>query len=182
MNPYKKILRKFFSEYVRTLRKCRGLTQEEMAEKLRISGRAYSDLERGIYCFSTVALVFLLLMLEEGEIKELLSPLLDERAEWWRSDPFFHDKPTEEESLLFVGHVGVLLTAEDGTLHFVEKVAFQEPYRMLRFADRTALSDYLMGKYDTSWGQDMASPFIMENDKLMDGWRPNPDSGSSAIG
>ena len=39
---------------------------------------AYSDLERGIYCFSTVALVFLLLMLEEGEIKELLPPLLDE--------------------------------------------------------------------------------------------------------
>ena len=32
----------------------------------------------GIYCFSTVALVFLLLMLEEGEIKELLSPLRDE--------------------------------------------------------------------------------------------------------
>lgn len=81
---------------------------------------------------------------------------------------FFHDKPTGEESLLFVGHVGVLLTAEDGTLYFVEKVAFQEPYRMLRFADRTALSDYLMGKYDTSWGQDTASPFIMENDKLMD--------------
>ena len=95
---------------------------------------------------------------------------------------FFHDKPTKEESLLFVGHVGVLLTAEDGTLYFVEKVAFQEPYRMLRFADRTALSDYLMGKYDTSWGQDTASPFIMENDELMDGWRPNPDSGSSALG
>ena len=95
---------------------------------------------------------------------------------------FLHDKPTEEKSLLFVGHVGVLLTAEDGTLYFVEKVAFQEPYRLLRFADRTALSDYLMGKYDTSWGQDTASPFIMENDKLMDGWRPNPDSGSSALG
>lgn len=38
-----------------------------------------------------------------------------------------------------------------------------------------------MGKYDTSWGQDTASPFIMENDKLMAGWRPNPDSGSSAL-
>ena len=87
---------------------------------------------------------------------------------------FFHDKPSEEESLLFVGHAGVLLTAEDGTLYFAEKVAFQEPYRMLRFADRTALSDYLMGKYDTSWGQDTASPFIMENDKLMNGWRTNP--------
>ena len=58
MNPYKEILRKFFSKYVSTLRKRRGLTQEEMAEKLRITGRAYSDLERGIYCFSAVALVF----------------------------------------------------------------------------------------------------------------------------
>ena len=78
MNPYKEILREFFSKYVSTLRKRRGLTQEEMAEKLRITGRAYSDLERGIYCFSTVALVFLLLMLEEGEIKEILSLLREE--------------------------------------------------------------------------------------------------------
>ena len=78
MNPYKEMLRKFFSEYVGTLRKRRGLTQEQMVEKLRITGRTYSDLERGIYFFSAVALVFLLLMLEEGEIKELLSPLRDE--------------------------------------------------------------------------------------------------------
>ena len=78
MNPYIEILRKFFSKYVSTLRKRRGLTQEEMAEKLRITGRAYSDLERDIYCFSVAALVFLLLMLEEWEIKEFLSPLLEE--------------------------------------------------------------------------------------------------------
>ena len=78
MNPYKEILRGFFSVYVSTLRRRRGLTQEEIAEKLRITGRAYSDLERGIYCFSAVALVFLLLMLEEDEIKELLSPLREE--------------------------------------------------------------------------------------------------------
>ena len=93
---------------------------------------------------------------------------------------FFHDKPTEEESILFVGHVGVLLTADDGTLYFVEKVAFQEPYRLLRFADRTELSDYLMGKYDVSWGQSTARPFIMENDELMEGWRSNPDSADAA--
>ena len=92
---------------------------------------------------------------------------------------FFHDKPSEEESMLFVGHVGVLLTAEDGTLYFVEKVAFQEPYRLLHFADRTELSDYLMGKYDVSWGQSTAHPFIMENGKLMNGWRTNPDGGAS---
>ena len=34
MNPYKEILRKFFSEYVGALRKRRGLTQEEMAQRV----------------------------------------------------------------------------------------------------------------------------------------------------
>ena len=87
---------------------------------------------------------------------------------------FFHDKPTEEESILFVGHVGVLLTADDGTLYFVEKVAFQEPYRLVKLRNRTELSDYLMEKYDTAWDQDTTRPFIMENDSLMEGYRANP--------
>lgn len=69
MNLYKSTLRSFLSEFASSLRKSRGMTQEEMAEKLRITGRAYSDLERGIYCFSTVALIFLLLMLKEDEMK-----------------------------------------------------------------------------------------------------------------
>lgn len=37
-----------------------------------------------------------------------------------------------------------------------------------------------MGKYDVSWGQSTARPFIMENDELMEGWRPNPDSADAA--
>ena len=86
----------------------------------------------------------------------------------------FHDKFSDEDNTLFIGHVGVLLPAEDGTLYFIEKVAFQEPYRLVKLQDRTELSDYLMGKYDTSWGQDTTRPFIMENDTLMDGYRPNP--------
>ena len=65
MKLYKEALRSFFSGYVSALRRRRGLTQEEMAERLRITGRAYSDLERGIYCFSAVALVFLLLIPEK---------------------------------------------------------------------------------------------------------------------
>ncbi len=86
----------------------------------------------------------------------------------------FHDKFSDEDNTLFIGHVGVLLPAEDGTLYFIEKVAFQEPYRLVKLQNRTELSDYLMEKYDTSWGQDTARPFIMENDTLMDGYRPNP--------
>ncbi|MBU5435623.1 DUF4300 family protein [Pseudoflavonifractor sp. MSJ-37] len=86
----------------------------------------------------------------------------------------FHDKFSDEDNTLFIGHVGVLLPAEDGTLYFVEKVAFQEPYRLVKLQNRTELSDYLMEKYDTSWGQDTTPPFIMENDTLMDGYRPDP--------
>ena len=137
----------------------------------------YADFQNGLKHISSLLIVGSSLPARSLSTWETL-PLPKESP----SITFFHDKPTEEESLLFVGHVGVLLTAEDGTLYFVEKVAFQEPYRLLRFADRTALSDYLMEKYDTSWGQDTASPFIMENDELMDGWRPNPDSRSSALG
>ena len=86
----------------------------------------------------------------------------------------FHDKFSDEDNTLFIGHVGVLLPAEDGSLYFIEKVAFQEPYRLVKLQNRTELSDYLMEKYDTSWGQDTTRPFIMENDTLMDGYRPNP--------
>ena len=44
---------------------------------------------------------------------------------------------------------------------------------------KTEITDYLMEKYDTAWGQDTTRPFIMENDELMDGYRPNPlDSAS----
>ena len=86
----------------------------------------------------------------------------------------FHDKFSDEDNTLFIGHVGVLLPAEDGTLYFIEKVAFQEPYHLVKLQNRTELSDYLMEKYDTSWGQDTTHPFIMENDTLMDGYRPNP--------
>ena len=93
---------------------------------------------------------------------------------------FFHDRPAGEDSMLFAGHAGVLLTDGNGALYFVEKVAFQEPYRLLRFADRIELSDYLMGKYDVSWGQDTAHPFIMENGELMEGWRPNPNGVNAA--
>ena len=69
MNLYKSTLRSFLSEFASSLRKSRGMTQEEMAD---------SDLERGIYCFSTVALIFLLLMLKEDEMKEFLTALRGE--------------------------------------------------------------------------------------------------------
>ena len=80
MELYKSVIRRYLSEYVCSLREKRGLTQAEMAEQLRITERAYSDLERGVYCFSTVPLVSLPLMLMGDEFKKLIEPLRGEIA------------------------------------------------------------------------------------------------------
>lgn len=73
MKTYKSLEREFLSEYVDLFRKKRKLTQEEMAENLRITCRSYGDLERGKYCFSSNSLFFLLLMLNEHELKAFLT-------------------------------------------------------------------------------------------------------------
>ena len=89
---------------------------------------------------------------------------------------FFHFNDDLEENILFVGHVGVLIPESNGKLMFIEKLAFQQPYQVLKFNNRTELNDYLMNKYDTVWGQPVAKPFIMENDELLKGYRNNPNN------
>lgn len=81
----------------------------------------------------------------------------------------FHDQIDSDQ--LSVGHAGLLLPGEDGKLYFLEKIAFQEPYRLCRFESRAALSDYLMVRYDVAYGQDTAAPMILENDHLIEGYR-----------
>lgn len=80
---------------------------------------------------------------------------------------FFH----EEDGYLFIGHMGLLFPIEDGQLLFLEKLSFQEPYQAIKFANRVDLNDYLMNKYDLSWDQPTAAPFILENDQLLEGYR-----------
>lgn len=82
----------------------------------------------------------------------------------------FHEYVDENENYLFIGHTGILLPHED-ELFFIEKVAFQEPYRLIVLKNRVELNDYLMTKYDNSVGQPTAKPFIMENDQLLEGYR-----------
>ncbi len=77
------------------------------------------------------------------------------------------------DNILFVGHTGVLIKEYKGDILFLEKISFQEPYQLLRFKNRIELNDYLMNKYDTSWNQPTAKPFIMENQELLKGYRPN---------
>lgn len=88
---------------------------------------------------------------------------------------FFHENLTEQDNV-FIGHVGLLLTKSENELYFVEKVSYQEPYQVIKFQNRTQLNDYLMNKYDIEWGQPTAKPFIMENNQLLQGYRPNPNN------
>ena len=64
MKPYPALLAELLSEELSSLRQQMALTQEAMAERLRISSRAYSDLERGKYATSAPTLLFFFSMLE----------------------------------------------------------------------------------------------------------------------
>lgn len=70
MEKYKEILKELLSELTWEIRTERKLSQDVMAEVLRITTRAYGDLERGKYCFSAIALLFLFLFLLEVEEEE----------------------------------------------------------------------------------------------------------------
>ena len=64
MKPYPALLAELLSEELSSLRQQMALTQEAMAERLSISSRAYSDLERGSYAASAPTLMFLFSMLD----------------------------------------------------------------------------------------------------------------------
>ena len=64
MKPYPALLAELLSKELYSLRQQKSLMQEAMAEQLRISSRAYSDLERGRYAASAPTLMFLFSMLD----------------------------------------------------------------------------------------------------------------------
>lgn len=75
MSSYKSLLRNLFSAQIKEFRNAKKLTQEEMSERLHITSRAYSDLERGCSCCSAIALLFFLLMLESDELSDFLNKI-----------------------------------------------------------------------------------------------------------
>lgn len=76
-----------------------------------------------------------------------------------------------EKPELFIGHTGVLIERTDGTLLLVEKLAFQEPYQATVFSRRQQVSDYHMRKYDAEPASTDAPTMILENDRLIEGYR-----------
>ena len=82
MRHYKAMLRDFLSTYAEELREDRNFSQEEMAEKLRITPRAYSNLKRGKFCFSILPLVSLLFLLNNNELSEFRDNLQEKLSAW----------------------------------------------------------------------------------------------------
>ena len=76
MKPYPALLAELLSKELYSLRQQKSLTQEAMAEQLRISSRAYSDLERGKYAASAPTLLFLFSMLEADGQRVLIQQFM----------------------------------------------------------------------------------------------------------
>ena len=77
MKPYPALLSQHLSAELSSLRQKMALTQEAMAEQLRISSRAYSDLERGRYAASAPTLMFLFSMLDADAQSDLVRQFMD---------------------------------------------------------------------------------------------------------
>jgi hypothetical protein len=78
---YREIIKARLSEQTRKTRRKLGWSQERMSERLRITVRAYGDLERGKYCFSTFALLFLFELMGKEGSWELVRAICDEIRE-----------------------------------------------------------------------------------------------------
>lgn len=72
---YKRLLQDFLAEQIRRYRRENGLTQERMAEALRISPRSYIDLEHGRYGCSMMTAIFFLVNLDKEPLFQLWNDL-----------------------------------------------------------------------------------------------------------
>ena len=76
MKPYPALLSELLSTELSSLRQQMALTQEAMAERLRISSREYSELERGRYAASAPTLMFLFSMLDAEALDALVQQFM----------------------------------------------------------------------------------------------------------
>ena len=76
MRVYKEITQKYQTPRLRPSRKARDMTQEDPAELLRMSSRAYADLERGESGFCATTLLVFLGQLSDSDIVDLVRAFL----------------------------------------------------------------------------------------------------------
>ncbi len=81
MRKYQPELKLYLSKVLPDVRHELGLTQEQMAARLRMTPRSYSDLERGETGPSAVSLAFLLYQLPTSEALRIVQAFGDFVAE-----------------------------------------------------------------------------------------------------
>ena len=72
MGMYKEQIRDFLARCMRKERRRRNLSQDKMSERLHVTPRAYSDLERGTECMSASSLLFFLSELSDEEAVQVI--------------------------------------------------------------------------------------------------------------
>ncbi len=77
MKRCKLLLQRLLMKEVRCCRVRLALSQEEMAERLRVAPRSSSDLERGVFFLSAMSLMFFLLMLSMEDVERILKDFRD---------------------------------------------------------------------------------------------------------
>ncbi|QRV01928.1 DUF4300 family protein [Arcanobacterium phocisimile] len=81
---------------------------------------------------------------------------------------YIHDNIDPKDAAMFIGHMGLLVEdSAEGKLLFVEKLAFDQPYRASWFDSREQLETYLRSMYDDGPDLEYGQPVIMENDHVM---------------
>ncbi len=73
---------------------------------------------------------------------------------------------SELDDVLFIGHIGVLMKADNGKYVFLEKLSFDLPYQAVIFDKKSQVYDYFMKKYGNMTSPETVDPFLMENGKL----------------
>ena len=100
----------------------------------------------------------------QNEVQEILanSEISSQNINIFFQSVNYYNKKTENKDLIKSGFVnsqninliydeakiqiGVRVSEKHGKLLFIEKLAFQQPYQVLKFNNRAELNDYLMNK------------------------------------
>lgn len=77
-----------------------------------------------------------------------------------------HDTVDKSKPFLFIDHAGVIYE-KDGSVYLLEKLAFQEPYQLVKFPSEDEVIKYFDSKYNIDTSGEMAKPIYMINDKVM---------------
>ncbi len=123
-------LKKLFTERIKEYRLKQGLTQKEIAQKLKISERAYGDLERGVTKPSGATFIIFLTLLEDNEVISFFNSLLETEAYTAYINLIENTKKKQQMTLYSTNKKHDILRDENGEINRESLVKFiiENPY------------------------------------------------------